>query len=37
MPASLAPFIGARPWLLKLFRPAASWYASAASYRQLGL
>lgn len=37
MPASLAPFIAARPWLLKLFKPAAAWYANAASYRQLGL
>ncbi len=37
MPASLAPFIFARPWLYKLFKPAAAWYANAATYRQLGL
>lgn len=37
MPASLAPFIAARPWLFKLFKPAAAWYANAATYRQLGL
>jgi hypothetical protein len=37
MPSSLAPFIYARPWLYKMFKPAAAWYANAASYRQLGL
>ncbi|KAF2848903.1 ubiquinol-cytochrome c reductase complex 14 kDa protein-like protein [Plenodomus tracheiphilus IPT5] len=34
---SLAPYIIKRPWLYKLFKPLASWYANAAGYRQLGL
>ncbi|KAG6133173.1 Cytochrome b-c1 complex subunit 7 [Claviceps purpurea] len=34
---SLAPFILRRPWLTKLFTPAALWYANAAGYRKLGL
>jgi ubiquinol-cytochrome c reductase subunit 7 len=34
---SLAPAIAKRPWLLKLFKPLASWYANAATYRQFGL
>ncbi|KAI1389813.1 14 kDa subunit of cytochrome bd ubiquinol oxidase [Hypoxylon trugodes] len=34
---SLAPFISKRPWLLKFFKPVASWYSNAAGYRQLGL
>jgi ubiquinol-cytochrome c reductase subunit 7 len=37
MPASLAPFIASRPWLLKLVKPVAGWYANAAGYRQMGL
>ncbi|KAI0595899.1 cytochrome b-c1 complex subunit 7 [Biscogniauxia sp. FL1348] len=37
MSYSLAPFIIKRPWLLNLLKPVASWYANAASYRQLGL
>ncbi|KAK3377734.1 putative ubiquinol-cytochrome C reductase complex 14kD subunit [Podospora didyma] len=35
--ASLAPYILTRPWLTKLLKPVANWYASAAGYRQLGL
>ncbi|ORY65532.1 cytochrome b-c1 complex subunit 7 [Pseudomassariella vexata] len=34
---SLAPFILKRPWLTKMFKPLATWYTSAAGYRQLGL
>jgi hypothetical protein len=34
---SLAPQVVTRPWLRKLLKPVASWYANAASYRQLGL
>ncbi|KAM5352597.1 hypothetical protein ACJ41O_005319 [Fusarium nematophilum] len=37
MKYSLAPFILRRPWLAKIFQPAASWYVNAAGYRQLGL
>ncbi|KAK3996678.1 cytochrome b-c1 complex subunit 7 [Cladorrhinum sp. PSN332] len=34
---SLAPYVTARPWLLKLFKPLTSWYTGASGYRQLGL
>ncbi|KAG5973635.1 Cytochrome b-c1 complex subunit 7 [Claviceps digitariae] len=34
---SLAPFILRRPWLAKMFMPAANWYANAAGYKKLGL
>ncbi|EGU82832.1 hypothetical protein FOXB_06635 [Fusarium oxysporum f. sp. conglutinans Fo5176] len=37
MKYSLAPFILRRPWLARLFKPAATWYVNAAGYRQLGL
>ncbi|KAJ4267697.1 Cytochrome b-c1 complex subunit 7 [Fusarium torreyae] len=37
MKYSLAPFILRRPWLAKLFKPAATWYVNAAGYRQMGL
>ncbi|KAK7402767.1 Cytochrome b-c1 complex subunit 7, mitochondrial [Neonectria magnoliae] len=37
MKYSLAPFILRRPWLARLFKPAASWYVNAAGYRKLGL
>ncbi|CAM1500824.1 Fc.00g099860.m01.CDS01 [Cosmosporella sp. VM-42] len=37
MKYSLAPFILRRPWLARLFKPAASWYVNAAGYRQMGL
>ncbi|KAK3186877.1 Cytochrome b-c1 complex subunit 7 [Lecanicillium sp. MT-2017a] len=37
MPVSLAPFVLRRPWLTKMLKPAASWYADAAGYRKLGL
>jgi ubiquinol-cytochrome c reductase subunit 7 len=26
-----------RPWLLKIVKPAADWYANLAGYRQMGL
>ncbi|KAF4956090.1 hypothetical protein FSARC_11681 [Fusarium sarcochroum] len=37
MKYSLAPFILRRPWLAKLFKPAATWYVNASGYRQMGL
>ena len=37
IPYTLAPFIQARPWLSKLFKPLAGWYHGAAGYRQMGL
>ncbi|KAF4470157.1 hypothetical protein FALBO_2956 [Fusarium albosuccineum] len=37
MKYSLAPFISRRPWLLRFFKPAASWYMNASGYRQMGL
>lgn len=37
MKYSLAPFIIRRPWLYKIFKPAASWYMNASGYRQMGL
>jgi ubiquinol-cytochrome c reductase subunit 7 len=37
MPYSLAPFVLRRPWLTKMLKPVASWYADAAGYRKLGL
>ncbi|KAF7553427.1 hypothetical protein G7046_g7109 [Stylonectria norvegica] len=37
MKYSLAPFILRRPWLARLFKPAATWYVNAAGYRQMGL
>ncbi|KAH6986145.1 cytochrome b-c1 complex subunit 7 [Ilyonectria destructans] len=37
MKYSLAPYILRRPWLARLFKPAATWYVNAAGYRQLGL
>ncbi|KAL2118561.1 hypothetical protein VTJ04DRAFT_8221 [Mycothermus thermophilus] len=30
-------FVLERPWLTKLVRPVANWYANAAGYRQMGL
>ncbi|KAK4121321.1 14 kDa subunit of cytochrome bd ubiquinol oxidase [Parathielavia appendiculata] len=26
-----------RPWLMRMLKPLASWYANAAGYRQMGL
>ncbi|PHH61251.1 hypothetical protein CDD81_629 [Ophiocordyceps australis] len=34
---SLAPFVLRRPWLAKMLKPVAHWYADAAGYRKLGL
>lgn len=34
---SLAPYIKARPFLSKLFKPLTGWYTSASGYRQMGL
>ncbi|TVY89719.1 Cytochrome b-c1 complex subunit [Lachnellula willkommii] len=34
---SLANAILKRPWLTKLVKPIAAWYADAAGYRKLGL
>ncbi|TVY50059.1 Cytochrome b-c1 complex subunit [Lachnellula occidentalis] len=34
---SLANAILKRPWLSKIVKPIASWYADAAGYRKLGL
>jgi len=34
---SFAPFVLRRPWLLKMVKPIANWYANAAGYRQIGL
>jgi ubiquinol-cytochrome c reductase subunit 7 len=34
---SLYSSVVKRPWLLKLLKPAANWYANLAGYRQMGL
>ncbi|TVY26706.1 Cytochrome b-c1 complex subunit [Lachnellula hyalina] len=34
---SLANAIIKRPWLAKMVKPIAAWYADAAGYRKLGL
>jgi len=34
---SLASYIVKKPWLHKVMKPLANWYANAAGYRKLGL
>ncbi|TKA70263.1 hypothetical protein B0A55_07760 [Friedmanniomyces simplex] len=34
---TLAPFIQARPWLMRWMRPMARWYFDNSGYRKLGL